>query len=80
MISREQQERALSEFRDASSKTFAAARSAELDLEDYTYRQCPYDPAVRASKLIAFNEADYQAESRAWIASLIRKAIMEPTT
>lgn len=75
MITKEQQRRALVEFTEAASKAFAAAAVAERELEFYTYSVRPYDPAVREAHLSAFKEADYQAESRAWIANLIRAAI-----
>ena len=75
MISREQQERALREAQDAASKAYATASWAERDYEEYMYRSRPNDPGIAAAKRLAAEEADYQAESKAWIVNLITEAM-----
>ena len=75
MITKEQIERVEREFLRESTEALAAARGAERSLESYTYTtDRPYDPSKRQRLLEVFKELDYQAESRAWILSLIRSA------
>lgn len=79
MISKEQIERALAEMSGAASDAISRARTAERVLEDYTYprtayAQRQYDPDKRERFLAEYREADYLAESRLWIANLIRES------
>lgn len=77
MISDQQKQRCLKEFADAQPINMSNARIAEHALEDATYRQGPYgyDPKKREEALQAYSDADYMAESRAWILELIRAAL-----
>lgn len=77
MISDEQKRRCEKEFADAQPINMSNARMAEHALEDATYRQGPYgyDPKKRDDALRSYAEADYMAESRAWILELIREAL-----
>jgi hypothetical protein len=76
MISKEQMERALKEFTSGAAVAFAKARDAERSLEAYTYSpRRDYTPERREKLLEAFRDADYEAESRAWIRELIKKAL-----
>ena len=75
VISKEQIERVERECAANSSAAFGLAKEAEQSLEAYTYTtERPYDPVKRQWLLYEFNEADYQAESRAWLLNLIRAA------
>ncbi len=79
MISDEQISRVKAEMCAAASAAFQKARQAELDLEDYSYPRSEhesrqYDPSKREQLLQAYREADYLAESRAWIHNLIRES------
>lgn len=75
MITKEQIERVEREVAANASAAFELAKEAEQSLEVYTYsRDRGYDPAKRQRLLDEFNEADYQAESRAWLLNLIRAA------
>ncbi len=77
MISNEQIERAYSELRTSAREAFEKAKSAERALETYTYSDYrQYDPAKRERLLAEYREADYLAESRAWISSLIREFLI----
>lgn len=77
MISEEQIDRVESELSAAAFDAFNQAKQAERALEDYTYprstyQRQQYSPAKREKLLVEFREADYLAESRAWVTSLIR--------
>ena len=75
MITKEQIERVERNVAANASAALALARDNELNLEAYTYKtDRPYDPAKRQRLLDEFNEADYQAESQAWLLNLIRSA------
>jgi hypothetical protein len=80
VISKEQLERAEIEFTTAARTAFRDAKSAESALESYTYypSSIPYDPAKRDRLLSEYREADYMAESRAAIATLLREQINNP--
>ena len=74
MISQEQVERCEKEFSSAAALAFAKARDAERSLEAYTYGSYRnYDPARREKLLEAYRDADYEAESRAFILGLIQQ-------
>lgn len=74
MISNEQMERAEKEFTSAAREALGPARAAERALEDHKYPRTSigHDPTKRAGFVQAYADADYMAESRAWIAQLIR--------
>ena len=72
MISKEQMERAEKEFVANTQAAVEVAREAEKALEHYTYSARPYDPVKREALLKEFRDADYMAESRAWILHMIR--------
>lgn len=75
MISKEQIERAEKEFASAARLAFEKAKCAERILEDATYAPSrTYDPNHRQKFLEEYRDADYEAESRAFILGLIRKA------
>ena len=76
MISEEQMERAEREFAANATAAFEVARDAERKLEHYTYAipSRAYDPAKREALLKDYRDADYMAESRAWILQLIKVA------
>lgn len=76
MISEAQMERAEQEFSHAAHVAIDPARSVELALERHQNGPHPRgrDPMATDSLVSAYREADYVAESRAWIASLIRTA------
>ena len=75
MITKEQIERVEREVAANARAAFELAKVAERSLEAYTYTtERPYDPEKRQRLLDEFNEADYQAESRAWMLNLIRAA------
>ena len=75
MISKEQIDRAEKEFAANAAAAFKVARDAERALENYDYSSTRrvFDPAHRDKLLAEFNDADYMAESRAWILLLIRE-------
>lgn len=73
MISEEQMQRAEREFAANTGAAISVARDAERELERYTYYQRPFDPAKRDQLLQDYKDADYMAESRAWILNLIRE-------
>ncbi len=78
MLTKEQMRRANEEFIESSGEWFQAARRAELNLERENYLVAPEFSAERRDRaLLEYREADYYAESRAWIAGLIKKAISE---
>lgn len=75
MISDEQMERAAKEFSANASACVEVARDAQHALENYEYRRGAYeprDPKHRDKLFKDFEDADYMAESRAWILGLIR--------
>lgn len=74
MIREEQMERAEKEFTSAAREALGPARAAERALEDYDYPRTSFghDPTKRAGFVQAYTDADYVAESRGWIAQLIR--------
>lgn len=75
MITKEQIERVEREVAANASAAFELAKEAERSLEAYTYTtERPYYTVKRQRLLDEFNEADYQAESRAWLLNLIRSA------
>ena len=75
MITKEQMQRSEKEFASAAALSVGKARDLERSLEQYTYNSGRnYDPARRQRILEDFQDADYEAESRAWILSLIRIA------
>jgi hypothetical protein len=74
MISKEQMERAEREFTSEAATWFQKAKEAERSLEAYTYGpRRDYSPLRRDKLLEDFRDADYMAESRAWILNLIRR-------
>lgn len=75
MITDEQMKRAEAEFASESQFAFQKARNAEHSLEAATYESHrTYDPQRRRKLFEEFQDADYLAESRAWILGLMRKA------
>ena len=75
MITREQIDRVDDEFTVLASMAFEAARNAERTLECAKYEIAPHYDHQKVERLMAeFQEADYQAESRAWVRNLIREA------
>lgn len=82
MISDDQMKRAEAEFAHDAATRLSMARDAERALEFYTYKspRREYSPQFREQLWKEFQEADYQAESRAWIIQLIRKAMSEVAT
>lgn len=73
MISEEQMERAENEFAANAGAALSVARDAERALESYTYSSYrTYDPQKREELLKEYRDADYMAESRAWILHMIR--------
>ena len=72
MITEEQMDRAEREFAANLQAAISVARDAERELEHYTYYVRPYDYKKREQLLQDFKDADYMAESRAWILQLIR--------
>lgn len=78
MISKEQMQRALQEFQTLAAEWEQTARAAELEREHFAYLVAPeYDRAAHMKSCRRFEEADYMAESRAWIRNLIQNAIKE---
>lgn len=75
MISEEQMDRAEKEFAANANAALSVARDAERALESYTYSSYrTYDPQKREELLKEYRDADYMAESRAWILNLIRSS------
>jgi hypothetical protein len=75
VITEEQMDRAEREFADNAKAAIEVARDAERALESYTYSSYrTFDPAKRDALLKEYQDADYMAESRAWILHLISKA------
>jgi hypothetical protein len=74
VITAEQEKQAEREFEMEAASAFQKAKALEKSLEHYTYSQPrrEYDPKRRERLLQEFLEADYIAESRAWILQLIR--------
>jgi hypothetical protein len=78
MLTKEQMRRALTEFAESSGEWFQAARRAEIEYERLAYLVAPeYDREKTLRAFLEYQEADYYAESRAWIKGLIQKAISE---
>jgi hypothetical protein len=74
VISKEQMDRAQAEFRRAYGEAYQQARQAEHLLETYTYAPHEqYNPATRARYLHEYREADYMAESRAWVVQVLQR-------
>ena len=81
MITKEQMDRAEKEFRTLAHITDSEAADAERALEQYTYAPNePFDPATRQRYADEFAEADYMAESRAWIHYLIVQELKRAST
>ncbi len=80
LITHEHMRRAEREFIGEQLATFQKARCLEKSLEAYTYGPSrTYNPVHREKLLEDFRDADYMAESRAWILGLIRKGIQDAT-
>lgn len=80
MISNEQMDRAEREFAANASASVAVARDAERALEHCEYYERPYDIKKREQLFKDYQDADYMAESRAWILHLIRKDLASRAT
>jgi hypothetical protein len=73
MISNEQKNRAEREFVAAAAAALPLARDAEREREHQNFLSSPhYNPTKARAAQIAFDEADYIAESRAYVRDLIR--------
>lgn len=80
MISDEQMRRAEREFATAALAALGPARGAECALDLYQYSGGPEWSLDHCTKLrTAYAEADYIAESRAWIHQLIAAALKVPS-
>ena len=74
MISREQCERALKEFAAESDVYFEKLQTAKIELANYAAFEL-HDKTHGNHLADRVRDADYMAESRAWIADLIRHGI-----
>jgi hypothetical protein len=78
MITKEQKERAAKEFAGLAHDALQPAREAEREREHQNFLSSPhYSPTKAKAAQLAFDEADYIAESRAYVRDLIRRD-MEP--
>lgn len=73
MITNDQKLRAEREFTALAHNALQPAREAEREREHQNFLSSPlYNPAKAKAAQLAFDEADYVAESRAYIRDLIR--------
>jgi hypothetical protein len=71
MISKEQMERAKLEFARNAVAAMEVARNAERAREQYQYGSSRIDLGDRRKLDSEYADADYMAESRAWIHAMI---------